>query len=502
MPYITAETLSTACNEMRGTADHFLKIWLTLKQMGMSAGHPVEIDTRNSTEALQRLFAYGHPGERLYVPFAHTENLMTMAADASRGIIQTTLRRWVSSGSVVSVDPTHYLTIEETTNNTLRVQPGRVYPEGLGQGKNGFARSEEARVYIPLLAFGVWYYRQEELSEDENWTAYMKSKLREDLNLDLAEIDLIFVDGSSQLEITLQEQPLSDAEIYQTVEEAIAGGNRRVKLVEQTFEEHVTRVRSMVTPTDGRPNWTNDNPSELLGRVLQAGSRAVLLYGPPRTGKTRQVFKLLEDKDYEHIQIHEGWGYDELMVGLRPESDGGWDYAKGPLLQAIEKGKKYVVLEEINRTDFSQAIGEVFSLLEEDYRGSECAIKLRNGDDFFIPEETIIICTMNPLDRSTENVDDALFGRMDAIEFPPRVEELAEMLEERGVHEPDKWRELFAFLQGYHPIGQGYFAPLSADTHSLDFYRVRLRPVLQKHLEGYRDADLRAIDEKVDQLFG
>lgn len=502
MSYITKETLSAALGELRGTADHLLKIWFTLKQMGMNADNPVEIDTGNSTDALRRLFSYGHPEEMFYVPFAHTRRFLTMKGDASRSVIQTTLKRWAESGSVVTVDPTNYLAIEDTAGGILKVQPGRVYPEGLGQGKNGFALGENTRVTIPLVAFGVWYYRQEELLEGMDWPTYMRERLREDLYLSTAETDLIFVEGGPHPEVMLQDHPLSNAEVRRAVEAALAGEVGRAELVEQTLEEHVAQVRSMVTPTDGRPGWTGGDPRELLERVLQDGSKAILLYGPPRTGKTREALNLLESKDYERIQVHEGWGYDELMVGLRPKPEGGWDYVRGPLLEAIRNGKEYIVLEEINRTDFSQAIGEVFSLLEEDYRGPEHAIKLRNGDDFFIPEETVIVCTMNPLDRSTENVDDALFGRMDAVEFPPRVEGLTEMLDEREVPEPQKWRDLFGFLQGHHPIGQGYFAPLKSTTPPLDFYRVRLRPVLQKHLEGYRDQDLWAIDEKVDQLFG
>jgi hypothetical protein len=42
---------------------------------------------------------------------------------------------------------------------------------------------------------------------------------------------------------------------------------------------------------------------------------------------------------------------------------------------------------------------------------------------------------------------------------------------------------------------------LKPDTKAVDFYRTRLRPVLQKHLAGYRDEDLKAVDEKVNQLF-
>ena len=41
MPYITAQSLSIALGKLHATADHMLKIWFTLKQMGMNPGHPV-----------------------------------------------------------------------------------------------------------------------------------------------------------------------------------------------------------------------------------------------------------------------------------------------------------------------------------------------------------------------------------------------------------------------------------------------------------------------------
>jgi 5-methylcytosine-specific restriction enzyme B len=190
------------------------------------------------------------------------------------------------------------------------------------------------------------------------------------------------------------------------------------------------------------------------------------------------------------------------MVGLRPEGD-RWEYRKGPLLNAIQGGKKQVVLEEINRTEFSQAIGEVFSLLEESYRGEDHSIRLRSGENFYIPADVLVICTMNTLDRSTEDIDDALFGRMAAIEFPPRVEDLHEMLDANAISSDvsDKLRQLFATILSVYQLGHGYFNGIKPNSNFLEYYITRIRPVLQKHLQNYKDDDLKMIDEKVNQLF-
>ena len=186
----------------------------------------------------------------------------------------------------------------------------------------------------------------------------------------------------------------------------------------------------MITVSD-RPKWLYHDPVHRLQKLIEEGCKAILLYGPPRTGKTRAIDRIISRTsiDRETIQIHDGWGYDELMVGLRPDGN-MWRYIKGPLLQAINTRKKTIVLEEINRTQFTQAIGEVFSLIEESLR------------------------------------------------------------------------ELFSSILEYYPLGHGYWAAFNNGSDPISFYVTRIRPVLQAHLEGYRDEDLANIDEKVDHLFG
>ena len=116
------------------------------------------------------------------------------------------------------------------------------------------------------------------------------------------------------------------------------------------------------------------------------------MYGPPRTGKTRQIDAIVarNSEDRSTIQIHDGWGYDHLVEGLKPDADGHWAWADGPLKSAIVSGRKYIVLEEINRTAISQALGEVFSLIEDGYRGESNGITLRSGQKLWIPFEECI----------------------------------------------------------------------------------------------------------------
>jgi len=79
----------------------------------------------------------------------------------------------------------------------------------------------------------------------------MQERLKEDLHLSQAEVELIFVDEHPHLEVRLQGQPLSDDELYQVIKAVIEEDTGRRELVEQTLEEHAAQVRSMANPTDG-----------------------------------------------------------------------------------------------------------------------------------------------------------------------------------------------------------------------------------------------------------
>jgi len=107
--FLSKKTIKEAIADLRGTANHLLKIWLVLKAMGLSEDTPVAIDTSNSTPYLKELFSCGDPDGSFYIPFSHTARFAFMKSDASRSIIQTTLQRWATSGSVVTCDPSAFL---------------------------------------------------------------------------------------------------------------------------------------------------------------------------------------------------------------------------------------------------------------------------------------------------------------------------------------------------------------------------------------------------------
>jgi 5-methylcytosine-specific restriction enzyme B len=499
MAFITARSLAEAIGQLKGTADYMLKIWLCLKQMGMSDGKAVEIDTASPEWALKRLFGYGDPSGEFFVPFAHTVRFQTMKGDAARSVIQTNVKRWEASGSVVGVDPTEYLDIR-SVNDKLLVKPGRNYPLGLGYGKKGFARSDSTRVAMPDMAFAAWYYRQEDLGDDVTRESLL-DRLQTDLTLTPVEMELVFVPTAWLPET--QATKLSDSELRKVVSTAKSEKDYPTDEMPETFEHYANRVRSRVTTLPG-PRWLNVNPKESLRELFDSGAKAILLYGPPRTGKTHAIDELVPRTSEARatIQMHDGWTYSELMLGLKPDGE-GWGYKDGPLLAAIRSGKTLIVIEEISRTDFVQAVGELFSLFETGYRGKDYALVLADGSELTVDPSVRFICTMNTLDKSTEDVDDALLGRFASVQFLTRVEDLDDMLQHLRIGDATRRSllELYGTIIQYYPLGHAYFSSFEGDSNPVQYYLSRIRPVLYKHLSNYRDDDLATIDSKVDQLF-
>jgi len=504
--YVTAACLEDALVRLHGQADHLLKIWLTLKHMGLAVGGAaIEIDTGNSQPSLDRLFGFGHPDGDFFVPFAHTARYSTMKHDAARSIIQTTVQRWASSGSVVTCNPEDYLDFSAQDDGKVAVICGRAYPLGLGHGKHGFARDEDARVALPITSLAVWYGRQTPIPPDEDAEKFLTELLVSDLGLSEVERSLVLADDD--LGVETASKPISDEDLHELCTGLVEDGLPNPVVLDEDYSDYNRKVRAMV-PDLEKPVWLRSDPEGDLTALLDAGMTAVLLYGPPRTGKTRSIDEWIprNSAERETIQIHDGWTYDQLVQGLFPDAEGNWAWRAGALMEALAAGKQFIVLEEINRTEFTQALGEVFSLIEPAYRGDENAVKLRDGTDFSIDSQVIIVMTMNTVDKSTEEVDDALLGRIAAVEFPPDPQALRSMLEANKVpgETRDRVAELFAAIQDLYPLGHGYFVDLSGDVDAVaiqTIYKARVRPVLKNHLGDLGASDLLSIDNLVDTLF-
>jgi len=230
-------------------------------------------------------------------------------------------------------------------------------------------------------------------------------------------------------------------------------------------------------------------------RAIRRKGQAVL-YGPPGTGKTYVAEHLAkhliggEDGFSDLVQFHPAYAYEDFIQGIRPQSDDDgvlrYPVVPGRFLEFCERassrsGTCVLIIDEINRANLSQVFGELMYLLE--YR--DRSIPLAGGGRLRIPENVLIIGTMNTADRSIALVDHALRRRFAFLRLQPNHEVLRKYHQYTGFPVEGLigvLRRLNAQISDPHyEVGISFFLRDDLDEEIEDIWTMEIEPYLDEY---------------------
>lgn len=261
-------------------------------------------------------------------------------------------------------------------------------------------------------------------------------------------------------------------------------------------------------------------------------TRNVVLQGPPGTGKTwlaRRLSYALIGRKLEAavraVQFHPGTSYEDFVRGWRPGGDGRLTLIDGPLLQHAQRAREHpdiphvMIIEEFNRGNPAQALGEMLTLLEASKRNEDDALELsymREGEkSFSLPPNLHVIGTMNTADRSLALVDFALRRRFAFFELEPQLNEAwknhltSRFRTEPSAHIDEVARrvnvmnDVIAADPSLGPsfrIGHSYFTAEQEASEFKPWFRAVVVSSVAPQLAEYWHDDQEAVSEVVGQL--
>jgi len=173
---------------------------------------------------------------------------------------------------------------------------------------------------------------------------------------------------------------------------------------------------------------------------LLGARRQLVLFGPPRTGKTwlarRIAAHAFDPEDVRLVQFHPSYTYEDFVEGYRPTTENGvltYVLAKGPLRELSARAvanpdrPHLLVIDEINRGNLPKIFGELYFLLE--YRDEPVRLQYSGQEEFRLPANLYVVGTMNTADRSIALLDAALRRRFAFVELSPDTEPVRGLLQ-------------------------------------------------------------------------
>lgn len=162
---------------------------------------------------------------------------------------------------------------------------------------------------------------------------------------------------------------------------------------------------------------------------LLSFKKSILLQGPPGTGKTKMAEAIgseflgnqYDSSHFVEIQFSAEYSYSDFMDGLHPDEKGQWKLEDGTFMKLCKLANNYpnekfiLFIDEINRANTEQVIGEMLNLMEK----RDFPIITKNGSKLTMPNNLYVIATMNTIDRGAGELDMATISRFAEIDIVP-----------------------------------------------------------------------------------
>lgn len=280
-----------------------------------------------------------------------------------------------------------------------------------------------------------------------------------------------------------------------------------------------------------KPDYSNFQDSNIDIKMIKNAllrKKQIILMGPPGTSKSYLAEQIALDlvsdySRYEIVQFHPSYSYEDFVEGIVTES------TEEVLLKFVPKKKIFrilceeakklekneyfiLIIDEINRGNVEKIFGELIWALE---KRNKPITTLYFDEDLEIPENLLIIGTMNTVDLSIANIDAALRRRFHIIPIMPDKKVLENWLKAKFnenflnfqnalVSLMDKLNEKITqdsiYLGPYRQLGQTYFFIEPEETieklkENIEIeWKFNIKPLLLEYF-NFNDEELKEYEE-------
>lgn len=268
---------------------------------------------------------------------------------------------------------------------------------------------------INLYSIAVWSNRFTEFKSKVTAKELMEEFVHQ-YKLSTDEINQLF-NTQQNYELEYANEMYDAAHIRSLIGRAPDEEWEQAKLSSQNISSYVLSTYEYnIKPTD-----IQDVNVSLIQNLLNCYHQ-IILEGPPGTSKSYFANEIASNYDeVVHIQFHPQYSYQNFIGGYVVDGT-NVVYREGIILrllnsQKYDSQKKYLlVIDEINRANVSQVLGEVIQCLD---RNQSVDIEV-NGTkkNIFLPKNINIIATLNTTDKTLGTLDYAIKRRFMTVYCP------------------------------------------------------------------------------------